>query len=240
MSVGSLNSASYDKSVTWSSIWYEYSSKCFDGSFSTGATVSSSGSPITVTTGSFTASSISFYKNGNDDANLATITINDTSVFSFPLQSTATGWVTVNIGSEVTVTSLKTTWYGAYTLYAVKYDTKLLVDNGTTTQNVPSIVPIGASVGTKQGFSIIQYQGNGSRDQSIPHGLTQAPDFSIIKNMDGTNNWTVFHRSATTTNQKVFYLNTTAAIVDYSNGSYTWWHQLPQALVFYIGDLYCN
>ena len=99
------------------------------------------------------------------------------------------------------------------------------------------IAPVAASVGTKQGFSIIQYQGNGSRDQSIPHGLTQAPDFSIIKNMDGTANWTVFHRSVTTTNQKVFYLNTTAAVADYSNGSYTWWHQLPGASLFYIGDL---
>ena len=55
--------------------------------------------------------------------------------------------------------------------------------------------------------------------------------------MDGTNNWTVFHRSVTTTNQKVFYLNTIGAIANYSNGSYTWWHQLPGASLFYIGDL---
>ena len=82
---------------------------------------------------------------------------------------------------------------------------------------------------------MIQYQGNGSTDQTIPHGLTQAPDFSIIKNMDGTANWTVFHRSVTTTTQKVFYLNTTGAIADYGGGDSTWWGTLPGASVFTIG-----
>jgi hypothetical protein len=120
---------------------------------------------------------------------------------------------------------------------AIEIDGKILLDNGVTpASDYPSIASVACSVGTKQGFSIIQYQGNGSRDQSIAHGLTQAPDFSIIKNMDGTNNWVVFHRSVTTTNQKVFYLNTTGAVADYSNGSYTWWHLLPDATVFYIGD----
>ena len=98
-----------------------------------------------------------------------------------------------------------------------------------------TITPTGASVGTKQGFSIIQYQGNGSTDQTISHGLTQAPDFSIFKNMDGASNWTVFHRSVTTTTQKVFYLNTTGAIADYSGGDSTWWGTLPGASVFTIG-----
>jgi hypothetical protein len=97
------------------------------------------------------------------------------------------------------------------------------------------ITPVAASVGTKQGFSIIQYQGNGSTDQTIPHGLTQAPDFSIIKNVDGSSNWTVFHRSVTTTTQKVFYLNTTGAIADYSGGDSTWWGTLPGASLFTIG-----
>ena len=97
------------------------------------------------------------------------------------------------------------------------------------------ITPVAASVGTKQGFSIIQYQGNSSANQSIPHGLTQAPDFSIFKNMDGVSNWTVFHRSMTTTNEKVIYLNTTGAVADYS-GSNTWWYQLPGDSLFYVGD----
>ncbi len=53
--------------------------------------------------------------------------------------------------------------------------------------------------------------------------------------MDGTSNWTVFHRSVTTTTQKVFYLNTTGAIADYSGGDSTWWGTLPGASLFTIG-----
>ena len=167
----------------------------------------------------------------------ATIT---TTSGTFETNTGASGinnWLTVS-GVSGTITSILISGSGSVgTCGGIKIDGKLLTDQGVTPPNAPSIAPIGASVGTKQGFSIIQYQGNGSRDQSISHGLTQAPDFSLIKNMDGTNNWTVFHRSATTTSQKVFYLNTTDAIVDYSNGDYTWWYQLPDALLFYIGDL---
>ncbi|MDB4352663.1 hypothetical protein OAA60_04455 [Porticoccaceae bacterium] len=230
MSVGSLNSASYNQDQTWSSTsGMSTPANAFDGSFSTGATVSSSGSPITVTTGSFTASSISFYKNGNNDANLATITINDTSVFSFPLQSTATGWVTVNIGSEVTVTSLKTTWYGAYTLYAVKADDKLLVDNGVSVSNVPSIANTGASVGTKQGFSIVGFTDGGSAC-NIAHGLTKAPDFYIVKFRGASGNWSIYHKSLGNTKRLKFTTD------DSGSADAGWWQNTsPTSSVFYLG-----
>ena len=53
----------------------------------------------------------------------------------------------------------------------------------------------GASVGTKQGFSIIKYAGSAS-DSTFPHGLTQAPDFYIIKCLDvGAEQWRVYHSS---------------------------------------------
>ena len=53
----------------------------------------------------------------------------------------------------------------------------------------------GASVGTKQGFSIIKYAGSGS-NSTFPHGLTQAPDFYIIKCLDvGSEQWRVYHSS---------------------------------------------
>ena len=230
MSVGSLNSVSYDKSVTWSSTsGMSTPANAFDGSFSTGATVSSSGSPITVTTGSFTASSISFYKNGNNDANLATVTINNTIVRSFPLQSTATGWVTVDLGSEVTVTSLKTTWYGAYTLYAVKYDTKLLVDNGTTTQDVPSIAATGASVGTKQGFSIVKWTGTGA-NATINHGLNSKPGLVIVKNTGATASWAVWVTSLS--GSQFLGLNTTNAI----QSSAAYWNSAePTSSIINVG-----
>ena len=45
-----------------------------------------------------------------------------------------------------------------------------------------SISPTGASIGTKQGFSIIQYTGTDASSNTFSHGLTQAPDFALFKN----------------------------------------------------------
>ena len=69
-----------------------------------------------------------------------------------------------------------------------------------TPPNAPSIAATGASVGTKQGFSIIKYQANLTQGATIAHGLTQKPDFAIFKNLDstlGTNevDWGVYHSS---------------------------------------------
>ena len=54
------------------------------------------------------------------------------------------------------------------------------------------ITPTGASVGTKQGFSIIQFTGSGSGTPSIPHGLSEAPTFIIQKDTGATTSWRTF------------------------------------------------
>ena len=60
-----------------------------------------------------------------------------------------------------------------------------------------SITPSAASVGTKQGFSIIKWTGvNNASPSTISHGLTnQTPKFIIVKNLDQTYNWFVYHAS---------------------------------------------
>ena len=67
--------------------------------------------------------------------------------------------------------------------------------------------PTGASVGTKQGFSIIKYDGAGTSTSStntISHGLSQAPTFLIVKGLTGTNaadDWFVYHKDIGATNR---------------------------------------
>ena len=73
-------------------------------------------------------------------------------------------------------------------------DGKILVDDNITPPNAPSIAATGASVGTKQGFSIIKYDGNGTAGSSIPHGLLQSPEFVIVKDTDDTDNWQIYHK----------------------------------------------
>jgi len=54
-----------------------------------------------------------------------------------------------------------------------------------------SITPTGASVGTKQGFSIIKWTAPDPQDNTatVPHGLTQKPDFWAVKSLDGSRDW---------------------------------------------------
>ena len=53
-----------------------------------------------------------------------------------------------------------------------------------------SINPSGASVGTKEGFAVIKYEGTGSA-ATIAHGLGRAPGFIILKNIEEAQNFRV-------------------------------------------------
>ena len=108
-------------------------------------------------------------------------------------------------------------------------DGKALIDTGVSVDNVPSIVPTGCSVGTKQGFSIIKYTGSGNAGDSVSHGLLESPKFIITKNIDnGTYDWRVFTTVIDGTNDRVF-LNTTAAQVAQSDAP------VPTSSLFYVG-----
>ena len=77
----------------------------------------------------------------------------------------------------------------------IKVDGKELIDSNVTI-NTPSVAPTGCSIGTKQGFSIIKYTGpNDTDNHTVPHGLSQEPNFIITKNLDTTFNWDIYHSS---------------------------------------------
>ena len=70
-----------------------------------------------------------------------------------------------------------------------------------------TITPTGTSIGTKQGFSIIKYQGTGA-NATIPHGLSQSLDFVIVKTLtDGSINWTLWHNVLAGTEYLTFTSN---------------------------------
>jgi hypothetical protein len=57
-----------------------------------------------------------------------------------------------------------------------------------------SISPTGASIGTKQGFSIIQYTGTDNASDTFAHGLLQKPDFALFKNTSQSgDDWIIYH-----------------------------------------------
>jgi len=217
MSVGGLNSSTYNTSAIWSGMMSGPSNSgvytsLFDGTDGDagGYEQATDGNTLTFTpTGGITATSsieIYAYQSSGTYAGSADITVNGSSIKTGAVQSalgTGTAGGYVNIGT----TSLTTlTWSNPsgsnndYRLMAIKVDGKILVDSNQTPPNVPSIAATGASVGTKQGFSIIKYDGTGtstSNTSTISHGLSQAPTFLIVKGISGTNaadDWFVYHK----------------------------------------------
>ena len=83
-------------------------------------------------------------------------------------------------------------------IYEIEVDGKTLIDSDVSI-NSPTIAATACSVGTKQGFSIIKYAGGGTgsansdSNKGVPHGLREAPDFVIGKNLDSTNAPMVYH-----------------------------------------------
>jgi len=71
--------------------------------------------------------------------------------------------------------------------------------------NGGTITPTGASVGTKQGFSIIGYTGTGSAG-TLSHGLSQAPGLIIMKGRNFTDDWRVYHSYLDSSEPEDYYL----------------------------------
>ena len=80
-------------------------------------------------------------------------------------------WYDIPLGiTGATINSIKFTRRGSgafFDIYAVEVNGAVYVDNGVTAPNVPAIAPTVASVGTKQGFSIIQYSGDSNDGSAI-------------------------------------------------------------------------
>ena len=88
-----------------------------------------------------------------------------------------------------------------------------------------SINPTGASVGTKQGFSILKFTApSDSGTKTISHGLSQTPEFYIFKETNRNSTaWYIFHHSVCDTNTKFLRFDTTAL----QSGAGNVWGNLP-------------
>ena len=93
------------------------------------------------------------------------------------------------------------------------------------------------SVNTAAGFTITNYQGNGTAGHTIPHNLSATPDMIIVKNISAAWNWSIYHKDAFTSQAApgVVYLNTTAAKANDTN---VWGNSSVtiNSTVFSVGD----
>ena len=81
-----------------------------------------------------------------------------------------------------------------------------------------NITPTACSIGTKQGFSIIRYTGNGNNNQTVPHGLSQAPTLIMTKSLDQTGtptvSWGIFHKDGSFNNKMMYFTLNAAQAAD--------------------------
>ena len=87
---------------------------------------------------------------------------------------------------------------------------------------------------TTYGQSIVSYTGNASAGATVGHGLSSAPEMIILKDRDGTTNWSVYHASNTAAPEtEALALNTTDATSDY-----LWWNDTaPTNSLFSLGAI---
>ena len=73
-----------------------------------------------------------------------------------------------------------------------------------------SIALTGASVNTDAGFSIVKYTSpNSSSDQTVGHGLGKKPDWILVKNLDNSFNWDIYHSGKGYNSSLIFTASTT-------------------------------
>jgi len=89
-----------------------------------------------------------------------------------------------------------------------------LANNTSGSSNTDGSITSTVSANTTSGFSIVSYTGNGSTNQSVGHGLSQAPEILITKGRTNTQNWAVY--GSVIGVDKRLYLNTTDAVATLS------------------------
>jgi hypothetical protein len=105
--------------------------------------------------------------------------------------------------------------------------------NGAGVSNTDGSITSTVSASTTSGFSIVTYTGNGTAGATVGHGLGATPKMMLIKQLNSSNLWRVYHSSLGATN--VIYLNSTGA-TDTGEGSVNFNNTAPSSSVFTLGS----
>jgi hypothetical protein len=102
---------------------------------------------------------------------------------------------------------------------------------GTAVSNTDGSTTSSVSANPTAGFSIVKYAGNDTAGNTVGHGLSQAPDLVITKNLGTVFNWVVSTENVTGTTDQYLVLNDTAAASTNSN----YWQSVGASLLTF-GD----
>jgi hypothetical protein len=103
---------------------------------------------------------------------------------------------------------------------------------GTASSNGNGSITSSVSANTTAGFSIVNWNGT-EASATVGHGLSQAPELIIVKDVDTAGrNWPTNIENITGTANQYLFLNTTAEQAT----SAAYWGGTPGASVFTVGD----
>ena len=102
--------------------------------------------------------------------------------------------------------------------------------NGAGSSNSSGSITSTVSVNTTAGFSIVKYTGTGGTE-TVGHGLGVTPKMIMVKNLDSSENWGVWHTAIAA--NKYLGLNQTSAV---ATNTAIWNNTLPTNAVFSIGN----
>ena len=93
-----------------------------------------------------------------------------------------------------------------------------------------TITPSSYSISTVAKQGVYKYAGNGTAGATVPHGLGAVPSLIIVKKLNATSSWMVYHTSQGAT--KVGYLND---VVGFGNGTAVWNSVEPTTTLITLG-----
>lgn len=73
------------------------------------------------------------------------------------------------------------------------------------------------SANKDSGFSIVKFTGSLTSGQKVGHGLSSAPEMVILKNLDFSANWYIYHQGTGTTSGYINYLKFDSTVGSYSD-----------------------
>jgi hypothetical protein len=130
--------------------------------------------------------------------------------------ATTTGSTAFNITNTSGIKYVAWNWLGA----------------NTTASNTSGTITSTVSANTTSGFSIVSYTGNGNTAASVGHGLGVTPAMMIIKKRSATHEWTIWHKSLTSSTQSYLQFDDLAA----QTSANTWGNTAPTSSLFYVGS----
>ena len=121
--------------------------------------------------------------------------------------------------------------YNGNTNTYVSWNWKGGTTSGIATNGSTTITPSAYSFSQTAGCSIIKYTGNGTAGAKLAHGLGAKPDFILIKGLDATTDWDVYHSGIGAT--QWLELNSTGSV---STSTNRWNDTEPDSVNITLGD----